>query len=71
MAVLLKKPKRIPGWSRFCSQWDRAKSRHPLYRKFGFEVFGTEPRALKMGSEYIDEQHMILMLRWSIGAHME
>jgi ribosomal protein S18 acetylase RimI-like enzyme len=41
-----------------------------LYRKFGFEVFGTEPRALKVGSEYIDEQHMILMLRQS-GAHME
>ena len=34
-----------------------------LYRKFGFEVFGTEPRALKVGSEYIDEQHMLLMLR--------
>jgi ribosomal protein S18 acetylase RimI-like enzyme len=33
-----------------------------LYRKFGFEVFGTEPRALKLGSEYIDEIHMVLML---------
>jgi ribosomal protein S18 acetylase RimI-like enzyme len=33
-----------------------------LYRKFGFEVFGTEPRALKVGPEYIDEIHMILML---------
>lgn len=34
-----------------------------LYRKFGFEVFGTEPRALKVGSAYVDEQHMVLMLR--------
>jgi len=34
-----------------------------LYRRFGFEVFGTEPRALKVGSEYVDEQHMLLMLR--------
>ena len=33
-----------------------------LYRRFGFEVYGTEPRALKMGSEYIDEDHMILRL---------
>ena len=34
-----------------------------LYRKFGFEVYGTEPRALKVGSDYIDEQHMVLRLR--------
>jgi len=33
-----------------------------LYRSFGFEVFGTEPRALKIGSAYVDEQHMILRL---------
>jgi ribosomal protein S18 acetylase RimI-like enzyme len=33
-----------------------------LYRKFGFETYGTEPRALKIGSEYIDEEHMILRL---------
>ena len=34
-----------------------------LYREFGFEVYGTEPRALKIGSEYIDEQEMVLRLR--------
>lgn len=33
-----------------------------LYRAFGFETFGTEPRALKIGSEYVDEDYMIL--RW-------
>jgi ribosomal protein S18 acetylase RimI-like enzyme len=33
-----------------------------LYRGFGFETFGTEPRALKSGSEYIDEDHMILRI---------
>jgi ribosomal protein S18 acetylase RimI-like enzyme len=32
-----------------------------LYRSFGFEVFGREPRALKIGSQYVDEQHMILL----------
>ena len=31
-----------------------------LYRRFGFEVYGTEPRAIKIGSHYIDEDHMIL-----------
>lgn len=34
-----------------------------LYRKLGFEAWGTEPSALKIGSEYVDEMHMILRLR--------
>ena len=34
-----------------------------LYRSFGFETYGTEPRALKIGSAYVDEQHMILRIR--------
>ncbi len=34
-----------------------------LYRSLGFETYGTEPRALKVGSTYIDEDHMILRLR--------
>jgi ribosomal protein S18 acetylase RimI-like enzyme len=33
------------------------------YRKFGFELYGTEPRALKVGSEYVDEDLMVLRLR--------
>jgi ribosomal protein S18 acetylase RimI-like enzyme len=31
-----------------------------LYRSFGFKSFGIEPKALKVGSTYIDEDHMIL-----------
>lgn len=34
-----------------------------LYRSFGFELFGTEPRALKIGTAYVDEHHMILRLK--------
>lgn len=34
-----------------------------LYRSFGFETFGCEPRALKIGTEYVDEEHMILRIR--------
>jgi len=34
-----------------------------LYRSFGFETYGTEPRALKVGSTYVDEEHMILRIR--------
>lgn len=33
-----------------------------LYTNLGFQVYGTEPRALKVGPDYIDEDHMILML---------
>jgi hypothetical protein len=28
----------------------------------GFRVFATEPRAMKVGNRYVDEDHMILFL---------
>ena len=34
-----------------------------LYESFGFEKYGTEPNALKVGSAYTDEDHMILRIR--------
>jgi ribosomal protein S18 acetylase RimI-like enzyme len=34
-----------------------------LYRSFGFQTYGTEPKALKVGSDYVDEDHMILIFR--------
>jgi ribosomal protein S18 acetylase RimI-like enzyme len=34
-----------------------------LYLSLGFEIFGTEPNALKVGSRYIDHDHMILKIR--------
>jgi GNAT superfamily N-acetyltransferase len=37
-------------------------ARH-LYTTCGFEAFGTEPNALKVGSSYVDEVHMVLRLR--------
>ena len=39
------------------------KAARALYCKFGFASFGEEPRSLKVGSDYIDETHMILRLR--------
>jgi ribosomal protein S18 acetylase RimI-like enzyme len=42
------------------SRQDAAKR---LYQSFGFESFGTEPNALKVGSEYVDEDHMILRIK--------
>jgi ribosomal protein S18 acetylase RimI-like enzyme len=34
-----------------------------MYRGSGFEVYGIEPRALKVGARYVDEQQMILRVR--------
>ena len=34
-----------------------------LYRSMGFEIWGTEPRALRVGECGVDEHHMILRLR--------
>ena len=33
-----------------------------LYRSFGFESYGCERRALKVGDRYVDEEHMVLYL---------
>jgi len=33
-----------------------------LYRALGFKTFGCEPRALKIGDRYLDEEYMILRL---------
>ncbi len=33
-----------------------------LYRSLGFAPYGCEPRALKVGDRYIDEEHMVLFL---------
>lgn len=36
-----------------------------LYHSLGFESFGREPRALKIGDRYIDEEYMVLDLKRS------
>jgi RimJ/RimL family protein N-acetyltransferase len=33
-----------------------------LYAKFGFRSFGVEPRAIRVGDDYFDKNHMILFL---------
>lgn len=37
-------------------------ARH-LYRDLGFEIYGTEPKSLKVGSTYLDEDLMMLHIR--------
>jgi len=34
-----------------------------LYRSLGFEPFGREPRAIKIGDQYVDEEYMVLFFR--------
>lgn len=61
---LLERAKRLPSLEQILlavgTTQDAAKG---LYRNFGFEVYGTEPRGLKVGSTYVDEDHMILRIR--------
>ena len=33
-----------------------------LYRSLGFESFGREPRALRIGDRYVDEEYMVLFV---------
>ncbi|ABF41384.1 GCN5-related N-acetyltransferase [Candidatus Koribacter versatilis Ellin345] len=34
-----------------------------LYRSLGFETWGTEPHALRVGDKFVDEHQMVLRLR--------
>lgn len=39
---------------------------HPakaLYAKLGFKTYGHEPRGLKVGDRYYDQEHLVLMLK--------
>jgi len=38
------------------------KSARTLYAAAGFEVWGQEPLALKVGDHYVDEEHMVFFL---------
>ncbi|SDX49737.1 Protein N-acetyltransferase, RimJ/RimL family [Marininema mesophilum] len=33
-----------------------------LYERIGFTTFGREPHAMKLGGQYLDEEHMVLFL---------
>jgi ribosomal protein S18 acetylase RimI-like enzyme len=34
-----------------------------VYESFGFQVYGREPRAIKLADKYVDEDLMVLLLR--------
>jgi ribosomal protein S18 acetylase RimI-like enzyme len=44
-----------------CVNAENVRARN-LYRSLGFESFGVEPRAMRVGDKYFDEEHMVLRL---------
>ncbi len=64
LAELIRHIKLLPGME----QVALAVSRHnagakALYESLGFEVYGCEKRALKVGNEYVDEELMVLYFK--------
>jgi ribosomal protein S18 acetylase RimI-like enzyme len=63
MVELLRKTREQPGLeSILLSVGTGQTAARQLYSSLGFERFGCEPRALKIGDVYIDEDHMVLRL---------
>ena len=64
IAALLKEAKQDPSLQQIllCVATTQHAAQQ-LYRSFGFETFGTELRSLKIGPNYIDEDHMVLRIR--------
>jgi RimJ/RimL family protein N-acetyltransferase len=63
LARIIEEARALPGLRQILLS--ASVSQHParrLYRKFGFQSFGIEPRALRANGQYIDEEHMILDL---------
>jgi ribosomal protein S18 acetylase RimI-like enzyme len=40
-----------------------AQAARQLYRHLGFQIYGREPRGLKVGSQYFDQELLVLLLR--------
>ena len=63
LTTLLKRARSIPGLEQvLISVSNTQHAARALYTSLGFVAFGHEPRALKIGDEYVAEDHMILVL---------
>ena len=61
MKKLLERGAKVSGVERILiSVTSTQKAAIKLYRALGFEPFGREPRALKVGGSYIDEEYMAM-----------
>jgi ribosomal protein S18 acetylase RimI-like enzyme len=63
LKMLLKRARQIEGVEQILLSVSLSqKAAIALYQSLGFESWGCEPRALKIGHHFIDEQYMILKL---------
>jgi RimJ/RimL family protein N-acetyltransferase len=63
MEALLERAERLPGIEQIqLSVTTQQTSAVKLYLALGFEPFGREPKALKIGDRYFDEDSMVLWL---------
>jgi ribosomal protein S18 acetylase RimI-like enzyme len=64
LVELLRKAREQPGLERVLLMvaTEQTAARE-LYLSLGFESFGCEPGALKVGDAYVDEEYMVLRLR--------
>jgi ribosomal protein S18 acetylase RimI-like enzyme len=61
LAALLERAKRDPSLEQILLAVAKGQTAaKQLYSDFGFDTYGTEPNALKVGSSYVDEEYMIL-----------
>jgi ribosomal protein S18 acetylase RimI-like enzyme len=62
--ALLKKVKTLPGLEQVDLTVSGSQvAAKTLYRSLGFETFGVERAALKIGDQYFDEEYMVLRLK--------
>jgi ribosomal protein S18 acetylase RimI-like enzyme len=64
VVALLEKIKTLPGLEQVSlTVTSRQVAAKTLYRSLGFESFGLERAAFKIGEQYFDEEYMVLRLR--------
>jgi ribosomal protein S18 acetylase RimI-like enzyme len=62
--ALLEKVKALPGLKQVILTVSSGQvAAKTLYRSLGFETFGVERAALKIGDQYFDEEYMVLRLK--------
>jgi len=63
-SAVLEKVKSLPGLEQVnLTVSSRLVAAKTLYRSLGFETFGYERAAFKIGSQYLDEEYMVLRLK--------
>jgi len=63
LMALLERVKKLPGLEQVNLSVSSSQiAGKKLYRSLGFESFGVEQKALKIGDRYLDEEYMVLRL---------